>query len=593
MRDADSLASWLYGVALRVAVRAKADAARRRLYERRSAEMKAAGPEREVGRPESWPELHEEIARLPQHFREPVVLCYLEGLTTEEAALRIGCPRGTVLSRLSRARDRLRERLNRRGLTPPVASVTALPLSQAKAVLPPMLLGETVRASLRFAGRQPIEAGLAATTASMLARGVLYAMTISKLKIFGTTALACAFALGGLQTFGRFGGFVGSQKPTRAVTGADERLVPLTRSVDKLQSELDETARSTTKMRKALQEIRAEIKAMSVASSRPAAGNEAINQVAEVLRSKPAEAVARLAEALKRHPAPRRGADGDRLQLYMMDLVKGGTTLIADEPDPGLDSCNVPKWSHDGTRIVFRASTWTRPQASRIKAIEVRDGRPTLTDLGLGNCPTFSPNDKRIAFMLDHGAEPGAEAGVWVMQADGSDRRRVGEYGAPLWSPDGREFLINQDSKPTVSIVINLETKEGGILEVAGHQIFSWPSWAGPGTLVSSIGTEREGDSIALLDVRKPAQAKIIEVLWKRGDSLDVAPLWPVYQPDTRRCVFVGAEATKRTLYSVQRGESPRARRLEPEGYNDRLSGLSFSPDGRYLLFCGNRPQPR
>jgi Tol biopolymer transport system component len=202
----------------------------------------------------------------------------------------------------------------------------------------------------------------------------------------------------------------------------------------------------------------------------------------------------------------------------------------------------------------------------------------------------FSRDDQRIAFMLNQGEEPGAEAGVWVMQADGSERRRVGERGFPFWSPDGREFLINQDTKPTESIVINLETREGGRLEVAGRRIFSWPSWAGPGTLVSSIGTEREGDSIALLDVRKPAEAKIIEVLWKRGEDLDVEPLWPVYSPGTRRCVFVGVEPMKRTLYSVQRGESRRARPLEPEGYNDRLSGLSFSPDGRYLLFCANRP---
>ena len=52
--------------------------------------------------PESWPALHEEIDRLPARYRDPIVLCYLEGLSTEEAALRIGCPRGTVLSRLFR-----------------------------------------------------------------------------------------------------------------------------------------------------------------------------------------------------------------------------------------------------------------------------------------------------------------------------------------------------------------------------------------------------------------------------------------------------------------------------------------------------------
>jgi Tol biopolymer transport system component len=215
-------------------------------------------------------------------------------------------------------------------------------------------------------------------------------------------------------------------------------------------------------------------------------------------------------------------------------------------------------------------------------------------DLGPGSCATLSPDDKRILFLLNPGEEPGAEGGIWLMQADGSGRRQVvGKRGFPLWSPDGRRFVINQDSKPTESIVIDLETREENLLDVPGHRIHSWATWAGPETLVSSIGTDREANAIVLLDVHKPAQARIIETLWSRGEDLDVEPLWTVYSPATRRCAFVAAEPGKRTLYSVQRGVKRRARRLEPEGYHDRLSGLWFSPDGRYLLFCANRPERR
>ena len=122
-----------------------------------------------------------------------------------------------------------------------------------------------------------------------------------------------------------------------------------------------------------------------------------------------------------------------------------------------------------------------------------------------------------------------------MMHADGSGRHRVGDFGAPFWSPDGREFLINSYSLPTTSTVINLETKDGGVVEVPGHQIFSWPSWVGPGTVVSALAPKEkyEGDSIALLDVRKPAEAKILEVLWKRDADLDVTPRWPVFRPET------------------------------------------------------------
>ena len=83
VRKADSVASWLHGVALRVAKRAKTDVARARSTSGGALDMKATEPERAEGRPDSWPELHEEIARLPKHYREPVVLCYLEGLSAE------------------------------------------------------------------------------------------------------------------------------------------------------------------------------------------------------------------------------------------------------------------------------------------------------------------------------------------------------------------------------------------------------------------------------------------------------------------------------------------------------------------------------
>src|SRR5262245_20817056 len=79
---ADSVASWLHGVALRVARRARAEASRRRVHELQSAATRAAKPERQGNSPEEWPELHEEIARLLGRYREPVVLYYLEGLST-------------------------------------------------------------------------------------------------------------------------------------------------------------------------------------------------------------------------------------------------------------------------------------------------------------------------------------------------------------------------------------------------------------------------------------------------------------------------------------------------------------------------------
>ena len=283
----------------------------------------------------------------------------------------------------------------------------------------------------------------------------------------------------------------------------------------------------------------------------------------------------------------------------MMDLVEGGWTLIVDEPIPERYCSGRAKWSHDGRRIVFDVTgdtagvEWPR---GKLMAIEVRDGRPTFTNLGEGNNPTFAPDDRRIAFALFPPAEAGAAGGVWMMGADGSDRHRVGDFGAPFWSPDGLEFLTNSFSVPTTSTVVNLQTRDGGAVRVAGHSILSWPSWAGPGTLLTSLSSDNEADSIVLLDVRNPSAAKILEILWKRSSDLDVTPRWAVLRPGTRQCIFVGAEAKRRALYTVERGGSGRARPLEVVEYQrqapaQQLGGLSFSSDGRYLLFDANRPE--
>ena len=105
IRRGDSVGAWLHGVALRVASRARWRAARRRHHERRHAEMTAATGAGGAGtdRPPDDVDrvLHEEIGRLPEKYRRPVVLCYLEGLTHDQAADQLGWPVGTVRRRLA------------------------------------------------------------------------------------------------------------------------------------------------------------------------------------------------------------------------------------------------------------------------------------------------------------------------------------------------------------------------------------------------------------------------------------------------------------------------------------------------------------
>src|SRR5262249_39456905 len=112
-----SVASWLHGVAHRVAVRLKGDNARRRQRECQAVRPPAPDLLQEVLWCALRAMLDGEVLRLPERYREPFLLCYLEGKSNAEAARLLGCPKGTVQSRLAHARELLRSGLARRGLT--------------------------------------------------------------------------------------------------------------------------------------------------------------------------------------------------------------------------------------------------------------------------------------------------------------------------------------------------------------------------------------------------------------------------------------------------------------------------------------------
>ena len=136
--------------------------------------------------------LHEEIERLPERFRAPLVLCDLEGRSHEQAARHLGWPVGTVKSRQARGRDRLRDRLRRRGVAPDAAVLSAaLRPDVASALVSPALVDSTIKAAIQFVSLRTIVPGSAAS----LAQGVLSSMyltqwlkVVSVLLVLGVTA---------------------------------------------------------------------------------------------------------------------------------------------------------------------------------------------------------------------------------------------------------------------------------------------------------------------------------------------------------------------------------------------------------------------
>lgn len=187
VRKRDSLASWLFGVALRVSKHSRSAAARRRDVEQRAHVPSQSA----TGTTDGCREIWEEVDRLPKALRAAVVHCYLEGLTHEQAATRLGWPVGTVRSRLARARDRLRGRLAGQGYAP---SVLVIPSLTCKSTLPFSLVESTTKAAMLIAARDALEAGLVSATAATLTEGVLRSMFITKPKL-AAAVLATAGAI--------------------------------------------------------------------------------------------------------------------------------------------------------------------------------------------------------------------------------------------------------------------------------------------------------------------------------------------------------------------------------------------------------------
>ena len=213
IRTQTALASWLYGVAYRLALKARQRAQRRTACERQSAAIPRSEP------PDADPELRtildEELGQLPDRYRAPLVLCYYEGKTNEQAAQALGWPTGSISKRLARARELLRRRLVRRGVTAPAALVATALAGAAEAAVPAGLMRSTSAAVLTASCAR---GGAGASAATALARSVVREMTLARFK-----SLTAAFLLLGVLAAGLAMGHVASAKRTPAVNSLPQQ----------------------------------------------------------------------------------------------------------------------------------------------------------------------------------------------------------------------------------------------------------------------------------------------------------------------------------------------------------------------------------
>ncbi|MFI5456316.1 MAG: RNA polymerase sigma factor [Isosphaerales bacterium] len=192
LRLHDSLGPWLYTVAGRVAARARANRRRMRARESTGGGLPESPADDNRDRLEDAGVIHEELGRLPERLRAPLVLCYLEGLTHDLAARQLDCPVGTVRSRLSRARGVLQQRMSRRGLAFSATVLGSAYGSNARAgALPSHVRMSLIKAVNQWTSGSAIEGGIGiSTSVATLLKGVLNVIRIKKLAMFAMGAIS-------------------------------------------------------------------------------------------------------------------------------------------------------------------------------------------------------------------------------------------------------------------------------------------------------------------------------------------------------------------------------------------------------------------
>jgi RNA polymerase sigma factor (sigma-70 family) len=599
-----SIGNWLYGVAHRLALEARRRAARRRSRAAGTGPTQAADPLDELSVREAQLLLDEELSRLPEKLRSPVVLCCLEGLSREEAARRLGWPASLVKSRLEQGRQRLAFRLAQRGLTPTAAlAATLLTEGTRSAAVAPTLANSTMRAAVAFG--TGTATGTISAPVVALAEGAMGAVSAMKLKSACVLLLMICMAGAGAMAWQAPAGGPGAQEgappagPASGVRmdrygdplppGATRRLGTVRFRHGDAISEVRFSTDGKTLVSRAWQQ--------SVSFWDPATGRE--------LRRVLLERDQRLL-ALSPDGKLLVCCKGDDGPLCLRDLATG-KVLRRFAGDPGRtfhaafspDNQTLVAAAQDATIRFWAVATGeelrrTAPQAGPTMALAfTRDGKTFASGRGDGTItlwetPTgrqlrspekqgqfisalaFSPDGKLLAWgssTLNSG-----RIWLWDVRAGKEVRHLKGhpsQIGGLAFSPDGK-YLVSGGGRDDGSVRLWDVATGREVWQTPAHS--HWPvafAFSPDGKTLASgstDGTVGVWDMATGKDLRPPADGHFAAV---NGLALS---------PDGRTLASGSWDRTIR-LWDPAAG----AERRRLTGHTDNVFGLAFSPDGRLL----------
>jgi RNA polymerase sigma factor (sigma-70 family) len=464
IRKREALGGWLHGVAHRLALRAKAQGARRKMHEGRAAGRASGGPGREAAWQEVQAALDAALAELPEKYRAALVLCGLEGKTLAEAGRLLGCPAATVGTRVARGRALLRQRLGQQGWTLSAAGLSALLLANAApAAAPAPLTGATVKAVLAFAAGRTAASLCSARVIGLVERG-LQTMFLNKLKSMLTVLSLAAVVAGAAALAHR--GFAAEEpkaqaegkkaargRPTRIVVDGAvvEDGVPVNRILS-----IDPDSGACTKLADVGMEARVSPDGQTVAFVWD-------DHVANC-DAKGGNAPGKLFERKTGYGGPVWSPDSKYLYVTkILPRTFGANLWLHETWRYDSDGRNpvrtklpageaVLDVSPDGRSFLTRSRMLTALNASALMNYQADGTQPRqLSPPGGFNEPArFSPDGKSVAWC--RGDKDGQ--GVWVVGADGKGPKKVfHEKGTHVfgccWSPDGKRLAVTASDSGT------------------------------------------------------------------------------------------------------------------------------------------------
>jgi RNA polymerase sigma factor (sigma-70 family) len=542
----EAVGSWLYKVAYRVAVKARSQATRRARHERQVLKAPENSildePTHQAAANELQQILDEELNRLSDKYRAPLVLCYLEGRTHEEAARELGWARGTISNRLNRAREVLRNRLLRRGVTLSAGGLIAGSLQQPVSAA---LVDSTIKAGMLFAAGKAATVGGISASVVALTEGVLQAMLLAKLKV----GVVLVFALSLLAASVGWTAHLALAENERETKG-EERPTPVPLDVRR-----------------------------SMPETEPQVGTD---QYGDRL---PAGAIARMGTIRFQHgfsvtsvafsPDGKMLASGEqdnRIHLWEVSTGKELAQLHGDPIRvPGAEGIDSLAFSPDGTKLVAGG-----PGASTILLWEVATGRILRRFQGQQGrifSVAYSPDNQLIA----SGAGD-QTIRLWDV-ATGMEVRRLGDHEGWVrcvtFSPDGK--LLASCSGWNIRLWEVATGRE--LRKCAGHRIeVNRVAFTPDGQTLVSGSDER---TIRVWDVATGRERRQI-------DSQDIFVYAVACSPDGQTLASGGLDSALR-LWDLATGKQIR----ELHGQRGPIAAVTFSPDGKLLASAGGDKMSR